>query len=102
MTNHIDHNRRGQDEHIILAIGYFDAQPDKPTITEFTEYMEPRTTITILPYGLAGANTVHAVGASGAIFGPIPATVLPLISAMPYPPYCGSGFTSIFHPNSFA
>jgi mono/diheme cytochrome c family protein len=44
-------------------VGYFDAPPDKPTVFEFVEHMEPRTTITILPYGLAGANTIKGVGA---------------------------------------
>jgi mono/diheme cytochrome c family protein len=44
-------------------VGYFDAPANKPTVIEFVEYMEPRTTITILPYGLAGANTVKQVGA---------------------------------------
>lgn len=43
-------------------IGYFDAPPDKPTVFEFVRYMEPRTTIRMLPYGLAGANTVKQVG----------------------------------------
>lgn len=43
-------------------ISYFDAPPDKPTVFEFVRYMEPRTTITMLPYGLAGANTVNMVG----------------------------------------
>ena len=43
-------------------IGYFDAPPDKPTVFEFIRYMEPRTTISMLPYGLAGANTVKQTG----------------------------------------
>ena len=43
-------------------VGYFDAPPDKPTVFEFVRYMEPRTTITMLPYGLAGANTVKQTG----------------------------------------
>ncbi len=43
-------------------IGYFDAPPDKPTVFEFVRYMEPRTTISILPYGLSGANTVKQTG----------------------------------------
>ncbi len=43
-------------------VGYFDAPPDKPTVFEFIRYMEPRTTITMLPYGLAGANTVKRIG----------------------------------------
>jgi mono/diheme cytochrome c family protein len=43
-------------------ISYVDAQPDKPSVFEFVRYMEPRTTIRMLPYGLAGANTVNKVG----------------------------------------
>ena len=43
-------------------VGYYDAPPDKPTVFEFVRYMEPRTTITMLPYGLAHANTVNMVG----------------------------------------
>jgi mono/diheme cytochrome c family protein len=43
-------------------VSYFDAPPDKPTVFEFVRYMEPRTTISMLPYGLAGANTVKQVG----------------------------------------
>ena len=43
-------------------IGYFDAPPEKPTVFEFIRFMEPRTTVTMLPYGLAGANTVNMVG----------------------------------------
>ncbi len=45
-------------------IGYFDAPADKPTIVEFVQYMEPRTTVAILPYGLAGSNVVDKVGAN--------------------------------------
>lgn len=44
-------------------IGYFDAPAEQPTIVEFVEFMEPRTTIHILPYGLANAQTVHKIGA---------------------------------------
>lgn len=44
-------------------VGYFDAPPEQPTIFEFVRYMEPKTTIGMLPYGLAGANTVKQVGA---------------------------------------
>ena len=43
-------------------ISYFDAPPEKPTVFEFVRFMEPRTTITLLPYGLAGANTVNTIG----------------------------------------
>lgn len=43
-------------------VSYFDAPPDKPTVFEFVRVMEPRTTISLLPYGLAGANTVKSVG----------------------------------------
>jgi hypothetical protein len=44
-------------------VGYFDAPADKPTVFEFVTRIEPRTTMAILPYGLAGASTVHKVGA---------------------------------------
>ncbi|MDB5385060.1 MAG: hypothetical protein JWM11_706 [Planctomycetaceae bacterium] len=43
-------------------IDYFDAPPNKPTVYEFIRHMEPRTTISMLPYGLAGANTVKQTG----------------------------------------
>jgi hypothetical protein len=44
-------------------VGYFDAPAEKPEVTEFVEFMEPRTTIHILPYGLTNAQTVHKIGA---------------------------------------
>jgi len=44
-------------------VGYFDAPPDVPKDFEFIRYMEPRTTIAMLPYGLTGANVVNKVGA---------------------------------------
>ena len=44
-------------------IGYFDAPAGEPTVVEFVEFMEPRTTVHILPYGLANAQTVHKIGA---------------------------------------
>jgi hypothetical protein len=44
-------------------IDYFDAPADKPTIVEFVDYLEARTTIRVLPYGLAGSQVVHKVGA---------------------------------------
>jgi hypothetical protein len=44
-------------------VGYFDAQPDKPTVVEFVQSMEPRTTINLLPYGLATAQAVNKIGA---------------------------------------
>ena len=44
-------------------VGYFDAPADKPNVVEFVEFMEPRTTIHILPYGLTNAQTVHKIGA---------------------------------------
>ncbi len=43
-------------------IGYFDAPADKPTVIEFTDQMEPKTSITILPYDLPNAQTVKKVG----------------------------------------
>jgi mono/diheme cytochrome c family protein len=44
-------------------VGYFDAPPDQPTVFEFSEYLEPHGTLRILPYGLAGAQTVNKIGA---------------------------------------
>ena len=44
-------------------VGYFDAPAGKPTVYEFVRYMEPKTTIMMLPYGFTNASTVHKVGA---------------------------------------
>ncbi len=44
-------------------VGYFDGPPDEPRVVEFVQHMEPKTTIALLPYGLAGANTVKQTGA---------------------------------------
>ncbi len=44
-------------------IGYYDAQADKPVVVEFVRYMEPKTTVAVLPYGLAGSGEVDKVGA---------------------------------------
>lgn len=44
-------------------IGYFDAPPGEPRMFEFVDFMEPRTTISILPYGLPSAQTVSVIGA---------------------------------------
>jgi mono/diheme cytochrome c family protein len=44
-------------------ISYFDAPADKPTVFEFVDRMEARTTISILPHGLTRSNIVHKEGA---------------------------------------
>src|SRR5262249_31082842 len=44
-------------------VGYFDAAPDKPTVIEFVDHLEARSTIRILPFGLAAAQTVDKIGA---------------------------------------
>jgi len=44
-------------------VGYFDAPPDKPQVFEFVDRFEPKTSISILPFGLAGAREVNNVGA---------------------------------------
>ena len=44
-------------------VNYFDAPPGKPRVIEFVDHMEPRTSISILPYGLASSQTVHKTGA---------------------------------------
>jgi cytochrome c553 len=44
-------------------VGYFDSPADKPAIVEFVESLQPRSTIRIHPYGLAGSTVVHKIGA---------------------------------------
>lgn len=44
-------------------VGYFDAPAGRPAVIEFVEFMEPQTTVSLLPYGLAGARTISEVGA---------------------------------------
>lgn len=44
-------------------VGYFDVPPNEPTIIEFTDHFEARSTIRILPFGLATAQAVHQIGA---------------------------------------
>lgn len=44
-------------------VGYFDAPADKPSVVEFVDHLEARSTIRILPYGLASAQAVDQVGA---------------------------------------
>jgi hypothetical protein len=44
-------------------VDYFEAPADKPGVVEFTIHLEPRSTIRILPYGLANAQAVHKIGA---------------------------------------
>jgi hypothetical protein len=44
-------------------VSYFDALPGESQVIEFIDKMEPRTTISILPYGLPSAQAVHKIGA---------------------------------------
>jgi mono/diheme cytochrome c family protein len=44
-------------------IGYFDAPADRPAVLEFVDHLEARSTIRILPHGLASSQAVHQVGA---------------------------------------
>lgn len=44
-------------------VNYFDAPADASTVIEFIDYMEPRTSISILPYGLPAAQVVDKIGA---------------------------------------
>lgn len=44
-------------------VGYFDAPPEESQVVEFVDSLEPRNTIRILPYQLAGAQTVSKIGA---------------------------------------
>jgi hypothetical protein len=44
-------------------VSYYDAPADKPAIIEFVDHLEARSHISIVPYGLAGAQVVHKIGA---------------------------------------
>lgn len=44
-------------------VGYFDAPAGPPAVVEFVDHLEARSTIRILPYGLATAQSVNQVGA---------------------------------------
>lgn len=44
-------------------VGYFDAPPDKPTVFEFVDRMEPTNTIHIVPYGTGREQEVRKEGA---------------------------------------
>lgn len=50
-------------------VGYFDAPAGQPRIIEFTEHLEAKDTLRLLPYGLAPATKVHNIG-SAAYKGP--------------------------------
>ncbi len=62
VTYRIDAGRMGMAGKSHL-IGYFDASADKPAVVEFVDHLEPRSTIRLLPYGLASAQAVHKIGA---------------------------------------
>jgi mono/diheme cytochrome c family protein len=44
-------------------VGYFDAPADKAVVLEFVDELEARSTIRILPYGLARSEPIHKIGA---------------------------------------
>lgn len=44
-------------------VSYFDAPTESSGVVEFVEYLDPRNTIRILPYGLASAQEVNKIGA---------------------------------------
>lgn len=44
-------------------VGYFDAPPDEPKVFEFVQFIEAKSTIALLPYGLPSAQAVKAIGA---------------------------------------
>ncbi|OWK36081.1 DUF1592 domain-containing protein [Fimbriiglobus ruber] len=50
----------GTKDHLV---GYFDAPPGKPAVIEFTDHLEARSSIRILPYGLPPSRDVHKIGA---------------------------------------
>ncbi len=45
-------------------VGYFDAAPDKTTVTEFIDHFDARNHFRISPYGLANAQTVTKVASN--------------------------------------
>lgn len=61
-TYRVDAGRMGMAGNSHL-VGYFDAAPNRPGVIEFHEDLEPRSTLRIHPYGLAGAQVVHKIGA---------------------------------------
>ena len=62
VTYRVDAGRMGMVGRSSL-VSYFDAPADKPTVVEFVNHQEARTTMRITPYGLAGAQTVNKIGA---------------------------------------
>jgi mono/diheme cytochrome c family protein len=62
VTYRVDAGKMGMAGHSHL-VGYFDAPADKASVTEFLDYLEPRSGLRILPYGLAAAQTVNKIGA---------------------------------------
>jgi mono/diheme cytochrome c family protein len=44
-------------------VSYFDAPADKPAVIEFFDRVEPKTSMSFLPYGLTSSQTVSKVGA---------------------------------------
>ncbi len=44
-------------------VNYYDVPPEKPIVLEFVDFLEARSTIRLLPYGLASAQAVHKIGA---------------------------------------
>jgi cytochrome c553 len=62
VTFRVDAGTMGMTGKTVL-VGYFDAPADKASALEFTEFLEARSTVRILPYGLANAQTVHKIGA---------------------------------------
>ena len=62
ITYRLDAGRMGMvgNSHLV---GYIDAPADKPAVFEFVDQLESRATIRIMPYALAGAGTVHKIGA---------------------------------------
>ncbi len=49
------------------VVGYIEAPPGKASVYEFVEHLEARSTIRLLPHGLAAAQTVNKIGADNYI-----------------------------------
>lgn len=62
VTYRVDAGRMGMAGKSHL-VGHIDAPPDRVKVFEFIDELEAHSTIRILPYGLANAQTVHKIGA---------------------------------------
>ena len=51
-------------------VGYFDALPGEPKVKEIVAWLEPRTSVGFLPYGMPGAGVIVKAGGADKYAGP--------------------------------